>query len=168
MWFLYYFNFERNYDVLKSKNLYFLLNKNINFNKNETESKSFRVFLERRTLCFSSYKNRKSKVKLWWVGTCERKKRKKTFFCIVCFDRNSFLTFVFYFSQYCIEYTYISKNITSYIFELVFKIVESLQCILMSLMIYCLHFFRFDHIYTSKKVSKFKFKISFLYPGVIC
>ena len=32
-------NFERNYDVLKSKGPYILLNKNINFNKNETESK---------------------------------------------------------------------------------------------------------------------------------
>ena len=32
------FNFERNY-VLKSKNPCILLNKNINFNKNETESK---------------------------------------------------------------------------------------------------------------------------------
>ena len=30
---------------------------------------------ERRILCFSSYKNRKSKVKLWWVGASERKKR---------------------------------------------------------------------------------------------
>ena len=36
---LYYFNFERNYDVLKSKSLCILLNKNIDFNKNETESK---------------------------------------------------------------------------------------------------------------------------------
>ena len=32
------FNFERNY-VLKSKNPCILLSKNINFNKNETESK---------------------------------------------------------------------------------------------------------------------------------
>ena len=31
--------FERNYDVLKSKSACILLNKNINFNKNETESK---------------------------------------------------------------------------------------------------------------------------------
>ena len=30
--------------------------------------------LERRTLYFSSYKNRKLKVKLWWFGTRERKK----------------------------------------------------------------------------------------------
>ena len=37
--FLYYFNFERNYDVLTSKSLSFLLNKNVNFNKNETETK---------------------------------------------------------------------------------------------------------------------------------
>ena len=39
MWFLFYFSFERNYDVLKSKSPYFLLNKNIKFNKNETELK---------------------------------------------------------------------------------------------------------------------------------
>ena len=39
MWLFYYFNFERNYDVLKSKTAYIFLNKNINFNKKETESK---------------------------------------------------------------------------------------------------------------------------------
>ena len=39
------FNFERNY-VLKSKNPCILLNKNINFNKNETESK-----MENLTYC---------------------------------------------------------------------------------------------------------------------
>ena len=31
--------------------------------------------LERRTLCFSSYKNRKLEMKLWCVGAHERKKR---------------------------------------------------------------------------------------------
>ena len=30
--------------------------------------------LERQTLCFSSNKNRNLKVKLWWIGACERKK----------------------------------------------------------------------------------------------
>ena len=35
----YYFNFERNYEVLKSKNLRILLKKTINFTKSETESK---------------------------------------------------------------------------------------------------------------------------------
>ena len=29
--------------------------------------------LERRTLCFSLYKSRKLKVKLWWVGAYEKK-----------------------------------------------------------------------------------------------
>ena len=39
MWLFCYFNFERNYDVLKSKNLYVFFNKEINFKENETESK---------------------------------------------------------------------------------------------------------------------------------
>ena len=39
MWLLHYFNFERNDDVVKSKSPCLLLNKNINFNENETEPK---------------------------------------------------------------------------------------------------------------------------------
>ena len=39
MWFFYYFNFERSYDVLKSMSPCILLEKNINLKKNETESK---------------------------------------------------------------------------------------------------------------------------------
>ena len=39
MWLFCYFNFERNYDGLNSKSPCFLVSKNINFNKNETESK---------------------------------------------------------------------------------------------------------------------------------
>ena len=39
VWLFYYFDFEGNYDDLKSKSSCILLNKNINFNKNETESK---------------------------------------------------------------------------------------------------------------------------------
>ena len=39
MWLFYYFNFQTNYDVLKSKSPCILLNKNIKFSKNETESK---------------------------------------------------------------------------------------------------------------------------------
>ena len=38
-WLFYYFDFERTYDVLKSKKLFILLNKNANFNKNKTELK---------------------------------------------------------------------------------------------------------------------------------
>ena len=39
MWVFYYFNFERNCDILNSKSPCILLNKNINLNKNKTESK---------------------------------------------------------------------------------------------------------------------------------
>ena len=54
-----------------------MFKKNINFKKNEMESKMEipHTVLERRTLCFSSYKNSELKVKLWWVGACERKNR---------------------------------------------------------------------------------------------
>ena len=39
VWLFCYFNFKRNYDVLKSKSPCFLLNKNLNIKKNEMESK---------------------------------------------------------------------------------------------------------------------------------
>ena len=39
VWLFYYFSFESNYDVLKSKSPCLLLNKNVNFDKNETKSK---------------------------------------------------------------------------------------------------------------------------------
>ena len=38
MWFFFYFNFEKNYDVLKSMTPCLLLNKKLSFNKNENES----------------------------------------------------------------------------------------------------------------------------------
>ena len=38
------------------------------------EWKTPHMLLERQTLCFSSYWNHKLKVKLWWIGACERKK----------------------------------------------------------------------------------------------
>ena len=47
MWLFCYFNFERKYDVLKANSPWFFLNKNINFNKNETELK-----MENPTHCF--------------------------------------------------------------------------------------------------------------------
>ena len=38
MWLFYFFDFERNYDILKLRSPCSLLNKNTNFNKNEMES----------------------------------------------------------------------------------------------------------------------------------
>ena len=39
VWLFYYFYFERNYDILKSRKACFLLNKNMNFNKNDADAK---------------------------------------------------------------------------------------------------------------------------------
>ena len=134
MWLFYYFNFERNYDVLKSKNPCILWNKNIIFNKNQKESKIPHTVLERRTLCFSSYKNRKLKVKLWWVGARERKKR--AFFVPFILSEGNFFN-ICVLSQ-CIVYWIHFQNIHTFTYFvtfhklllLAFKTVESLQCIL--------------------------------------
>ena len=135
MWLLNYFNFERNYDVFKSKSPCIMLNKNINFNKNKTESRmenpTHRV-LERRTLC--SYKNHRSKVKLWWVGARERKKR--TFFVHFVLSEGNFFKICFI---SCIVYWIHFQNIYTCTYQkrllhtlllLVSKIRESFQCIL--------------------------------------
>ena len=82
----YYFNFERNYDVFKLKRPYILLTKNINFNKNEIESKienSTHSFREMSLMYLGSYNNRKLKVKLWCVGTI-RKKREFFWYHLFC------------------------------------------------------------------------------------
>ena len=84
-WLFYYFNFERNCDLLKSQSPCILLNKNINFNW-----KTPHTVLERWTLYFSSYKNRQLKVKLWWVGT--REKKKTAFFVPFILSKGNFLT----------------------------------------------------------------------------
>ena len=39
MWLFYYFNFERNYDVLKDKECMHFVEQKYNFNKNKTEAK---------------------------------------------------------------------------------------------------------------------------------
>ena len=90
--------------------------------------------LERWTLCFGSDKNRKLKVKLWWVGA--RKRKMRAIFVPFILSEGIFLTFVFIpmynvlntLSKY--TYFYISKNITSCTFLFVLKNIESLHCIL--------------------------------------
>ena len=114
-----------------------LLSKNINFNENETEARKWKIphpLLQRLILCFSSFKNHKLKLKLWWVGARERKKRALFVPFILC--RRNFFKNLFFISMYSVlnmlseySYFYISENITSYKFLLVFKIVESFQCI---------------------------------------
>ena len=135
VWLFYYFYC---YDVLKSKRLCFLLNKNIYFNKNKAGSKMknhlhtyTHTLLQRSALCFSSYKNCKLKVKLWWVGAA----KKKWNFCNVCFVRRNFFKDLCFISMYGVlntlsEYIhfYIWRNITSYTFVACFQ--NRLHCIL--------------------------------------
>ena len=47
-----------------------------------------RTVLERRTLFFTSYKNHKLKVKLWWVGA--RKRKKRTLFVLLILSEGNF------------------------------------------------------------------------------
>ena len=99
------------------------------------ESKKKNPTHERWTMCFSLYKNCELKVKLWWVGACERKK--ESIFCNVYFFRKKFLN-IWRLSQ-CIVYLICFQNIHTFTYQktlfhilllLVFKIVESFQCIL--------------------------------------
>ena len=103
--------------------------------KQNRKWKTPHTVLESRTLCFSSYKNQKLKVKLWWVGA--RKRKKGTFFVpFILSEENVFNICLL--SQ-CIVYWIHFQNIHTSRFQktlphtllvLAFKIVESLQCIL--------------------------------------
>ena len=92
----------------------------------------------RQSLCFSSYKNRKLKIKLWWVGARERKKWHFLYrlFC----PKGIFLIFVAPYLNVltwkCIEYIFRTciilhtKKLLHVLLLLVFKIIQSLQRIL--------------------------------------
>ena len=120
--FFYYFDIERNCGDLKSKSPCILLNKmiNINFNKNDMESKTEnpQTVLEKRTLRFSSYKNLKLKGKTI-MSWSSRKRRGNFLYRLFC-TKGNFLRFTFYLNYSVLktlsENTYFctSKNITSY------------------------------------------------------
>ena len=86
----YYFNFGRNYNVLKPKSPCILLNKNINFNKNETESKMknlTHIFKETNLLLQLILEFQiKSKTVMSWSS----RKKKEGIFCTVNFVRKEF------------------------------------------------------------------------------
>ena len=97
MWLFYYFDFERNDGVLKSKRPGILLNKNINFNKNETETK-----MENPTHSFRETKlvpqlleewHIKSKTVMSWSS--QKKKRGHLLYLLFC-PKEIFLTLEFY------------------------------------------------------------------------
>ena len=96
------FNFEKNYDVLKSKSPCILLNKNINFNKNETESKmenpAHRFRETNLVLQFILESQIKSKTVSW-----SSRKKNESIFCTVYFVRRNFFINICILSQ-CIVY----------------------------------------------------------------
>ena len=122
-----YFNFERNYDVLNTETLCILLNKNMNFNRNETKSK-----MENPT---HSFREKSLVVRLIWESQIKSKtmvswssrKKKEDIFSTVHFFRREFFWHLCFISMYSVlntlsKYTYfhISKKITSYIFDACF------------------------------------------------
>ena len=118
MWIFHYLKFERSYETLKSNSLYFLLNKNTNFNK-RTRNRKMKIahtILERQILRFSSQMNHESKVKLWWVGT--RKRKKQFVFSTVYFVQSNFsLCFILIYSVFNIYiHFYILQNNTFCLF----------------------------------------------------
>ena len=132
VWLFFYFNFERNYYLLKLKSPCILLSKNINFNKNKMELREMRHGFREMNLKVQLTSESQTESK-----TDELELATEKFFCTVYFVWRTFFKHLCFISMYSIlntlsEYTYfsISKNITSYTFLLVFKIVESLQCIL--------------------------------------
>ena len=79
LWLFYYFNFERKCGVLKSKSPGILLNKNINFNKNETESKMENLLHSFRETNLLLHLIQESQIK------------SKTFISFLNFDKHFFL-----------------------------------------------------------------------------
>ena len=60
--------------------------------------------LEIRTFCFSSYKNHKWNVKLWWVEARGRKKR--AFFVPFILSEGNFFNKLIYVNVYCIKHSF--------------------------------------------------------------
>ena len=135
VWFLYYSYFQRNFYILKSESLCSLLNKNMNFNKNETESK-----LENPT-----HRSREINLVLQLVLKLQIKSttmmswssQKSTFFATFILSEGNF--FNIYVISQCIVYWVYFQNTYPFTYQkpflhtlllLVFKIVKSLQCIL--------------------------------------
>ena len=130
MWLFCYVNFERSYDVLKSKNPSILLNKNINFNKNETESKmenpahSFRE--TNLVLQFIWESQIKSKTVMSWSS----RKKKEDIFCTAYFVQRNFFSICVL--SKCIVYWIHFQNIHTFTYQKtvlyrLFCLFESLQ-----------------------------------------
>ena len=96
LWLFCYFDFERNYDVLKSKNPCILLNKNINFIKNETESKMENLTHSFREMNLLLQLVQELQINSKTVMSSSSRKKKNAFFVTFISSKGNFLTYVFY------------------------------------------------------------------------
>ena len=100
--------------------------------KGNQKLKILHKVLERQSLCFSSYKNYKLKVKLWWL---ELVKEKRGHFLYRLFCPKKIFSTLILMYMYWIHFQNINtftyqKTLLRTLLLLLFKIVESLQCIL--------------------------------------
>ena len=100
VWLFYYFNFERNYDVLKSKSPCILFNKNINLNKNETESKMENPTYSFRETILALQLMSELQIKSKTAMSCSTRKKKRGYFLY----RLSFILSEFCVLSQCIVY----------------------------------------------------------------
>ena len=136
MWLLYYFNFERSYDILKSRTPCTSLNKNTNFDKSETESKMENPTHSRREtrLVFQLIweLSIKSKTMMSWSSL----KKKEGILCAVYFVRTKFFWNICVLSQ-CIVCWIHFHNMHTFTYQKTLPhtrfylfLLGSLQCIL--------------------------------------
>ena len=128
VWLKYYFNFERNYDVLKSKNPCIFLNKNINFSKNGKESKMenpAQNFGETNLQLISESQTKS--IKLWWVRARERQKR--AFFVPFTLSKENFSN-IYILSQ-CIVYWIHFQKIRTFTYQK--TLLHTLLCLFLKL-----------------------------------
>ena len=119
MWLFYYFNFES-----KSKSPFILLNKNISFDKNETESKMENPTHSFRETNILLRLIEESQIISKTLMSYSSLKKRGHFLYVVFCPKEIFLTFVFYLHTFTYQNT-----IHHTLLLLVFNIVESLQCI---------------------------------------
>ena len=126
------------YVILSILNLHLFLLIDVfkrNKKKRNLKWKITHTVLERQTLCFSSYKNHKLKVKLWLNGA--RKRKKGHFFVPFILPKGYFFNicvlsqWIVYWIQFQIIFTFTyQKTLLHTLLLLVFKIIKSFQCIL--------------------------------------
>ena len=96
VWLFYYFDFGRNYDFLKSKSMCFLLSKNKNVNKNETESKMENLSHSFRGINLVLQLVQELQIESKTVMSWSSRNEKEWIFCNVICSKVIFLTFGFY------------------------------------------------------------------------